>query len=112
MTDLDHVEEMIMKLTPAERAQLLQRVVQHLGESFPNIESDPAICGGEPRIMRTRIPIWVLIQARKLGMGDAEILKSHPSLRAEDLVSAWAYYRGHREEIDAQIKENEDISVD
>ena len=108
MKDIDQMEEMIMALTPAERAQLLQKIVQHLGENFPNIESDPTICGGEPRIVRTRIPIWVLVQARRLGTTEADILKSYPSLRAEDIVSAWAYYRGHKEEIEQQIRENEE----
>lgn len=109
MTDVERVEELIMKLTPSERALLLQKIIQHIGENFPNIESDPEICGGEPRIIRTRIPIWFLVHARNLGMSDAEILKSYPTLRAEDLVSAWTYYRGHREEIDSQIHENEEF---
>ncbi len=110
MKNIDEMEEMIMKLSPAERAGLLQKLVQRLGESFPNIESDPDICGGEPRIIRTRIPIWLLVQAHKLGTSDADILKSYPSLRAEDLVNAWAYYRGHQEEIEKQIRENEEIN--
>ncbi len=55
----------------------------------------PTICGGEPRIIRTRIPVWILVQARRLGTSEADILKSYPILRAEDLVNAWAYYRGH-----------------
>ena len=111
MNNIDEMEEIIMKLSPAERAQLLQKIIQHLGESFPNIECDPNICGGEPRIIRTRIPIWLLVQAHKLGTSDADILKIYPSLRAEDLVNAWAYYRGHREEIEKQIRENEEINT-
>src|SRR5262245_48999125 len=71
------------------------------------IEADPEICGGEPRIVHTRISIWVLVQARKLGTSEAEILKAYPTLRAEDLANAWAYYRGHRAEIEQQIRENE-----
>ena len=108
MDNIEQIEEIIMKLSPAERAQILQKIMQHLGESFPNIESDPNICGGEPRIIRTRIPVWLLIQARQLGTNEADILRCYPTLRAEDLVNAWAYYRGHREEIDKQIRENEE----
>lgn len=109
MTDIEQMEEMILKLTPGERVNLLQKLIQHLGESFPNIISDPEICGGEARIIRTRIPVWLLVQARKLGMKESDILKSYPSLRAEDLVNAWAYYRGHRDEIETQINENEEV---
>lgn len=108
MNGIEKMEEMIMKLSPAERAHLLQKIVQQMGENFPNIENNPNICGGESRIIRTRIPVWILVQARKLGTSEADILKCYPSLRAEDLVNAWAYYRGHKEEIDNQIRENEE----
>ena len=66
------------------------------------------MCGGEPCIVRTRIPVWVLAQARRLGSSEADLLRSFPTLRAEDLVNAWGYYRAHQEEIDRQIQENED----
>ncbi|MCX6049664.1 MAG: DUF433 domain-containing protein, partial [Chloroflexi bacterium] len=65
------------------------------------------VSGGEPCIVRTRIPIWVLVQARKLGSSEADILKSYPTLIAEDLTNAWAYYRAHKEEIEHQIVDNE-----
>ena len=58
-------------------------------------------------IVGTHIPVWVLEQARRLGMGDAELLRAYPSLRAEDLANAWTYVRGHREEIEREIAENE-----
>jgi len=78
-----------------------------LQEAEQGIEADPTICDDEPRIVRTRIPVWVLVQARKLGTSEAEILRAYPTLRAEDLTNAWAYYRGHRDEIEQQIQENE-----
>jgi len=40
--------------------------------------------------------------------GGADLLHSYPTLRAEDVVNAWAYVRSHREEIDRQIRQNED----
>ena len=78
-----------------------------LGDAFPGIDSIAEVCGGEPCIVRTRIPVWTLIQARKLGTSDAELLRCYPTLNAEDLANAWAYYRSHRDEIDNQIVENE-----
>jgi uncharacterized protein (DUF433 family) len=98
---------MLSELTKAEKAQLLQWVVRDLGESFPGIESTPNVCGGEPCIVRTRIPVWVLEQARRLGATEAALLASYPALRAEDLANAWAFVRAHRDEIDRQIAENE-----
>lgn len=104
---LELAEQLLSEMTPGEKSQLLQWVVRDLGDSFPGIESNPGVCGGEPCIVRTRIPVWLLVQARKLGSSEAEILRAYPSLRAEDLANAWAYYRGHREEIEQQIQENE-----
>jgi uncharacterized protein (DUF433 family) len=69
--------------------------------------SDPAVAGGEPCIAGTRIPVWLLVRARQLGTSDAALLRAYPPLCAEDLANAWAYYRDHREQIEAQIVENE-----
>ena len=82
-------------------------MVRDLGDSFPGIESNPDVCGGEPCIVRTRIPVWLLVQARLLGTSEADLLKAYPTLRAEDLANAWAFYRAHREEIEQQIQDNE-----
>jgi len=95
-------------MTRAEKAQLLQLVVRDLGDAFPGVESNPDICGGEPCIVRTRIPVWILVQSRQLGLNEADLLRAYPTLRAEDLANAWAYSRTHRDEIEQQIRANED----
>jgi uncharacterized protein (DUF433 family) len=107
MTIPQELEQLLTTMNRAEKAQLLQRIVQDLGDAFPGIESSPLVCSGEPCIVRTRIPVWVLVRARNLGISEADILRSYPTLRAEDLANAWAYYRIHRQEIDNQIRENE-----
>jgi uncharacterized protein (DUF433 family) len=108
MNTVQEAEKLLAAMTRAEKAQFLQWIVRDLGDAFPGIDSQPDICGGEPRIVRTRIPVWVLVQARHLGLSEAELLRGYPTLRAEDLANAWAYYRVHREEIERQIKENEE----
>lgn len=105
---LREAEKILSSTTRAEKAQLLQWVASDLGDSFPGIESAPDVCGGEARIIRTRIPVWVLEQARRLGTTEADLLRGYPTLRAEDLVHAWAYARAHNEEIERQIRENEE----
>jgi uncharacterized protein (DUF433 family) len=65
------------------------------------------VCGGEAIIVRTRIPVWVLEQARRLGSTEADLLRLYPGLRAEDLASAWSYVRAHQDEIDRQIRDND-----
>jgi uncharacterized protein (DUF433 family) len=108
MSSLHDLEKQLELLTRGEKAQLLQWVARDLGDSFPGIESTPGVCGGEPCVVRTRIPVWVLEQSRRQGVSEVEILRSYPTLRAEDLANAWAYVRIHREEIDRQIRENEE----
>lgn len=107
MTTLQQVQELLPVMTMGEKAQVLQWLAQDLSGITPGIESAPGILGGDPCIVRTRIPVWLLVVARQQGETDAEILRSFPSLTAGDLTNAWAYYRTHRNEIDQQIDENE-----
>jgi uncharacterized protein (DUF433 family) len=107
---LQEAEKLLPSLNRAEKAQLLQWVASDIGDAIPGIESRIGVCGGEPCITRTRIPVWVLEQARRLGASEADILKSYPTLRAEDLAHAWAFVRSHRAEIENQIHENENAS--
>jgi len=108
MSTLQETEKLLSQMTRGEKAQVHQWVVRDLGEAFPGIESLPNVSGGEPCIVRTRIPVWVLMRAKQLGTTEAELLRSYPTLRADDLANAWAYYRGHRDEIDRQILDNEE----
>ncbi len=108
MDRVKEAERLLAEMTRGEKAQVLQLVARDLGDSFPGIDADPEVCGGEPRIVRTRIPVWILVQARRLGTSEADLLRSYPTLRADDLASAWAFYRTHQNEIDQQIRENEE----
>ena len=101
-------EKLLANMTRAEKARLLRWLVHDLGDDFPGIESRSDVAGGVPCIVRTRIPVWLLEQARRLGASEADLLRAYPTLRAEDLANAWAYVRSHRAEIERQIAENEE----
>lgn len=104
MSKLKEAERLISELLPGERASILQTVANDFGNASAGIESTPGVCGGEPCIVRTRIPVWLLEQARHLGTQESDLLRSYPTLLAADLVNVWAYVRGHRGEIDRQIR--------
>ncbi len=87
---------------------MLQWVANDLGETFPGIESTVGVCGGEPCIAGTRIPVWTLEQAWRLGISEADLLCAYPTLHASDLTHAWAYVRAHHAEIEQQIRANEE----
>jgi uncharacterized protein (DUF433 family) len=107
MAALSDIEKLLPMLSPGEKAQVLKLVVQQLGDAFPGVDSRPDVCGDEPCIVRTRIPVWLLEQARRLGVSEQELLAAYPTLRAEDLVNAWPYARSHAAEIETQIRQNE-----
>jgi uncharacterized protein (DUF433 family) len=104
---LEEIREAAAALPKADKARLLVSVATDLGDASPGIAFDPAVCGGDARITHTRIPVWTLEAARREGLSEAEILAAFPTLKAEDLVNAWAYVRTHREEIEREIQENE-----
>lgn len=108
MSVLEQAQNLLTQMSASEKAQLLQWVARDIGGSYPGIESTPGVCGGEPCIVRTRIPVWVLERARQLGVSEADLLRSYPTLRAEDVANAWAFVRAHATEIEQQIRSNED----
>jgi len=105
--NLETAEKLLASMNRAEKAQLLQWAAQDLGEAYPGIESRPEVCGGEACMVRTRIPVWVLEHARRLGVKESVLLNSYPTLTAQDLTNAWGYARAHRHEIDDAIAANE-----
>ena len=107
-TGLDAIQEMLPRLSPSEKAQLMRWIDRDLGGNVPGIDKTPGVCGGEARVVRTRIPVWTLEQARRLGVTETALLTSYPTLRAEDLGNAWSYARLNAAEIDRAIAENEE----
>nr|MDO8117321.1 DUF433 domain-containing protein [Candidatus Sigynarchaeota archaeon] len=107
MDRIAEAERLVARMSTKERASFFQRMLRFFGNVQVGIDMNPRTCGGEACIIRTRIPVWLLVRARQLGTDDADLLKAYPTLRAEDLANAWAYYSYHREEIEHQILENE-----
>jgi uncharacterized protein (DUF433 family) len=97
---------LVSELSPVQKAQLLYRISQDLGNVFPGIEKTVGVCGGSACIIRTRIPVWTLVSFKKMGMNDTTLLSSYPALRQQDLNNAWAYYKAKKHEIDTDIQEN------
>jgi uncharacterized protein (DUF433 family) len=106
---LKELEPQLLALTRAEKAQAISILAQSLSVSSSGIEKTPGVCGGDACVGNTRIPVWTLVNYRRLGATDAEILKDYPTLRLSDLKNAWAYAEANAEEIEANIQENEDV---
>ncbi|MEM9541332.1 MAG: DUF433 domain-containing protein [Cyanobacteria bacterium P01_E01_bin.42] len=80
-------------------------------QSFLGIQKTRGVCGGDACIGTTRIPVWSLVNDRRQGMSEAQILTAFPDLNAIDLVNAWAYAEANAEEIETAIRENEEIMM-
>ena len=72
------------------------------------IAKTPGVCGGDACIEGHRIPVWSLVRLRQLGAYDAKILEAFPTITAADLDAAWEYNDAHQQEIDRNIRENEE----
>lgn len=71
------------------------------------IVKTPGVCGGNACIRGTRIPIWTLVNYRRLRGGDADLLCAYPSLNAADLQAAWEYAAANADEINRAVQKNE-----
>ncbi len=98
----------VSKLSRSEKVKLLQWLVRDLSGEVEGIEKTEGVCGGSARIRKTRIPVWLLENARKLGSSEADLLENYPSLTAKDLANAWDYVESHKEEIEREIIANEE----
>ena len=107
VSTVEEAEKLLSKMTPGEKAQLLQRVARESKDAYPGIDTTVGVCGGEAVIVRTRIPVWVLERPGGLDRLRPTCLRLYLGLRAEDLTNVWAYVRAHPDEIDRQIRDNE-----
>jgi len=105
---LKDLEPELLTLSPTEKTQAIQILVQSLSNVWQGIEKTLDVCGGDARIAGTRIPVWSLVNYRRLNASDARILQDFPHLKAEDLVNAWIYADAHSDEIEADIRRNEE----
>lgn len=55
------------------------------------IISDPNICGGEPCIAGTRIPVWVVLSHLAAGEDIDTVLRNFPRLKKEDILACLEY---------------------
>ena len=109
MTTLEKVDELLASMSPAEKAQVLEHLSKDVSAITPGIQKTPGVIGGDACIRRTRIAVWMLVKAKRIGATEADLLQNYPSLTAEDLVNAWTYYRKHPDEIDTAIAENDAV---
>jgi uncharacterized protein (DUF433 family) len=75
------------------------------------IVSTPGTCGGKPRIEGHRIRVQdVVVWVDQMGMTVDQIESEYPGMTPDKISAALSYYANHRDEIDADLKHEEELA--
>lgn len=76
-----------------------------------HIEIRPDRCNGKPCVAGTRIRVWDIHVWHDLeGRRPEEIVAAFPQVSVADVYAALAYYLDHRDEVERQIAEGDDLA--
>jgi uncharacterized protein (DUF433 family) len=75
------------------------------------IDRDPAVRGGRPKIAGTGLTVRRIVGWYKMGMSPEEIALEYPHLTLAQVHAALAYYHANRDEIEADIAEEETLAA-
>jgi uncharacterized protein (DUF433 family) len=70
----------------------------------PYVGEYPGVCGGYPVIRETRIPVRLVVQFSRDGATVAELAEMWPTVTAEQIRGALAYYARHPRRVDEDIE--------
>jgi uncharacterized protein (DUF433 family) len=105
MTSIDPAIEIAATQTKSAVADWERTLIHSLEEG---IHKTRGVMGGEACVRDTRIPIWLLVSYRRLGLSEAKLLDNYPMLTANDLVNAWSYASAYADEIDRAIAQQDE----
>jgi uncharacterized protein (DUF433 family) len=103
---LKELEPQLLALSESEKVQVVQLLSQGKANLSQGIEKTPGVCGGSACVVDTRITVWGLVESRRIGYSEADLLTSYPTLSATNIANAWAYAAAFPNEIEAVIEEN------
>ncbi len=105
---LKDIEQQLLALSIEEKKAVIQLLSQNLISPWQSISKTPGVMGGEACIRNTRIPVWLLMSYRRLGLSEAKLLDNYPSLTATDLVNAWTYAEVFPGEIETASRQQDE----
>ena len=103
---LKELEPQLLALSDREKIQAVQLLSQGKTSTIQGIEKTPGVCGGSACVVGTRITVWGLVESRRVGYTEIDLLTSYPTISATNLANAWAYAAAFPDEIEAEIEEN------
>ncbi len=76
------------------------------------IQRTPDVCGGDACIRDTRIPVWSVVAAQRGSASESDLLTYFVTpLSPADIQAARAYFEQHPEEIEKDIRLNEEACL-
>jgi uncharacterized protein (DUF433 family) len=70
------------------------------------VEQRKSVCGGEPIVVGTRIPVRIIAGWMKMGKSVDEIAMMYPNLNHAKIYDALSYYYDNKDSIDILLREN------
>ena len=107
---IQDIEKQLINWSPTDRAEIIQALTKNAAMGGKGISKTIGVCGGEACIAGTRISVWILVEAKQMGINEAQLLKDYPHISAADIVNAWAYADANTEEIAAVIAANNEAA--
>ena len=108
---LKELEPQLLALSDTEKAQAVQLLSQGKSSNIQGIEKTPGVCGGSACVVGTRITVWGLVESKRVGYTEADLLISYPTISATNLANAWAYAAAFPNEIEAEIEANNAVMI-
>lgn len=78
-----------------------------LQTEHPHVQKDPAVCGGDPVIAGTRIPVRLIYVRVQAGDSVTSIQRAYPRLSPAQIHDALSYAHDHLPEIEEEIRREE-----
>ena len=79
--------------------------------THPYIENVKDVCGGEPKIIGTRISVSLIADLYSKGFDINKILSKYPHINHSQVFDALSYYFDNKEEIDIYIEEHSEKTI-
>lgn len=80
---------------------------------YPHITKDPGVCSGRPCIEGTRVRVVDILALHDAGQSVEQIVTEFPTLSGPaDVYAALLYYHDHKNEIEADLKEDEALAAE
>jgi uncharacterized protein (DUF433 family) len=77
---------------------------------YAHIVKEPGYCGGKAALDSTRVRVMNVVFLHKEGKTPERILEVYPGLSLAQVHAALVYYYDHVQEIEAELKRDEDAA--